>query len=175
MEIFVESPWPAVFFGVVGEAILAVALVRSGRGALLWAMAGVLAVSLAGVAVARLVVTEKKLAAAVIYDCAAAAEKNDAQGILRHISREDEESPAVIVGVMQRVEISEVKIRALDIAINRLTSPPTATATFNFIGTGKDRRGEFGQMTRPGKAIVQMRRQPGGWVIVGHKFLEDPR
>ena len=86
MEIFVDSPWPAIFFGLIGEAILAVALVRTGRGALLWAMAGVLAVSLGGVALARFVVTEKKLAAAVIYDCAHAAEKNDADGILRHIS-----------------------------------------------------------------------------------------
>ena len=175
MEIFVESPWPAIFFGVIGEAILAVALVRTGRGVLLWAMAGVLAVSLTGVGVARLVVTEKKLAAAVVYDCAAAAEKNDAEGILRHVSPEDEELRAWIIAAMQQFEISEVKIRALDIAINRLTSPPTATATFNFIGTGKDRRGEYGQMTRPGRVIVQMRREPGGWVIVGHKFLEDPR
>ena len=110
MEIFVESPWPAVFFGVVGEAILAVALVRSGRGVLLWAMAGVLALSLAGVAVARLVVTEKKLAAAVIYDFAAAAEKNDVQGVLRHISPEDEELSTAIVAVMQRFEISDVEI-----------------------------------------------------------------
>ena len=30
-------------------------------------------------------------------------------------------------------------------------------------------------MTRPGKVIVRMRREPGGWVIFWHKFLEDPR
>ena len=174
MEIFVESPWPAIFFGVVGEAILAVALVRTGRGVLLWAMAGVLAVSLGGVALARLVVTEKKLAAAVIYDCAAAAKKNDAAGILRHISPEDEVLREQIAGIMRQFEVSEVKIRALDIVINRLTSPPTATATFNFIGTGKERRGEFGG-TRPGRVIVQMRREPGGWLIVGHKVFEDPQ
>ena len=174
MEIFVESPWPAVFFGVVGEAILAVALVRSGRGALLWAMAGVLAVSLAGVAVARLVVTEKKLAAAVIYDRRCRREERRPGHFAAHLSR----GRGVAGGDRRRHAAGRDqrgKDSRLDIAINRLTSPPTATATFNFIGTGKDRRGEFGQMTRPGKAIVQMPRQPGGWVIVGHKFLEDPR
>ena len=50
MSIFIESPWPAILLGILGEAILAVILVRTGRGVLLVAMAGVLAASLLGVA-----------------------------------------------------------------------------------------------------------------------------
>ncbi len=145
MEIFVESPWPAIFFGLIGEAILAVALVRSGRGVLLWAMAGVLAVSLGGVALARLVVTEKKLAAAVVYDCAAAAQKNDAEGVLRHISPEDEVLRTQIAAIMQQFEISEVKIRALEIdgqPFDQLPRPRRRRSITS--ATGKDRRGEFG-------------------------------
>ena len=171
-----KAPGRAILFGLVGEAVLAVALVRTGRGVLLWAMAGVLAVSLGGVAVARFVVTEKKLAAAVIYDCAAAAQKNDLEGVLRHISPEDESLRTQISGIMNLFEISEVKIRALEITVNRLTTPRTATATFNYIGTGKDRRGEYGgQMTYPGKASVRMRREPNGWIIYEHTLFSDPR
>ena len=77
MSIFLDSPWPAILFGIIGEAVLAVMLLRSGRGVLLGAMAGVLALSLAGVGVERLVVTDNKLIAAVIYDAAAALEAND--------------------------------------------------------------------------------------------------
>ena len=32
MNVFLESPWPAIFFGIVLEAILGVALLRTGRG-----------------------------------------------------------------------------------------------------------------------------------------------
>ena len=53
MSIFIENPWPAILLGILGEAILAVILVRTGRGVLLVAMAGVLAASLLGVAVER--------------------------------------------------------------------------------------------------------------------------
>ena len=76
---------------------------------------------------------------------------------------------------MRMVEISEVKIHALEIEIDRLPNPPIARATFNFVGTVKARNGEFGPIMRPGKAIVHMHREPAGWIIYEHKLLEDPR
>ena len=72
-------------------------------------------------------------------------------------------------------EIEELKISYLEVTINRLTSPPTAKATFNVLVTGRDRRGEYGTLTRPGKLVVELRRDAGGWIITGHEFNEDPR
>ena len=72
-------------------------------------------------------------------------------------------------------EITELKVRFLDIKINRLTSPPSAKATFNIIATGKYRRGEMWQGTQPGKLVVDLRRDPGGWIITGHQLILDPR
>jgi hypothetical protein len=177
MSILIESPWPAILFGIIGEAILAVMLLRTGRGVLLWAMAGVLALSLGGVAVERLVVTDRKLVAAVIYDTAAALEANDLKRVLAHVAPEDAYTHEQAALVLGQYEIVELKVRYLEITINRLTSPPTAKAAFNVIATGKDRRGEIGRFTWPGKLVVELRRDPdpAGWVITGHKLTPDPR
>ncbi len=175
MSIFLDSPWPAILFGIIGEAVLAVMLLRSGRGVLLGAMAGVLALSLAGVGVERLVVTDNKLIAAVIYDAAAALEANDLPRVLAHVATDDVYTREQARLVLSEVEITALKVRALDIKINRLTSPPSAKDTFNIIASGRDRRGEMGQGTRPGKLVVDLRRDPGGWIITGHQLIADPR
>ena len=41
MTFLLESPWPALVFGIFAEALLGIILLRTGRGVLLWAMAGV--------------------------------------------------------------------------------------------------------------------------------------
>jgi enolase len=58
--IFLESPWPILFIGIFAEAILALILFRTGRGAVLWAIAGVALLVIAGVLVERFAMTDKK-------------------------------------------------------------------------------------------------------------------
>ena len=60
MVIFLESPWPILLIGIAVEAVLAVMLLRTGQGRLLWAMLGMAAVVLLGLAVERLVVTDRE-------------------------------------------------------------------------------------------------------------------
>jgi hypothetical protein len=144
MNLLLESYWPAILFGIVGEALLAVALLRTGRGVLLGAMAGVLLLALAGVAVVRWLPTERKSAAATLYQTAAALEANDLAGVLRHVAPAAAGTRDDARWALQQAEIIELKIRYLEITINRLTSPPTAKATFNVTVTAKDRRGGLG-------------------------------
>ena len=126
MDIFLESPWPAIVLGIFGEAVLAVMLVRTGRGVLLWAMIGVLALALLGVGVERLVVTDNKLITAVLYDTAAALEANDLNRVLAHVAADADKTRADARSALSEAEITELKIRYLEIKINRLTSPPSA-------------------------------------------------
>ena len=175
MNLLLENYWPWILFGILGEAIVAVALLRTGRGVLLWAMVGVLAIVLLGVAVVKWVPTERKAVAATIYDTAKALEANDLDGVLKHIMPSDEQTRADADRYMSMFEFSEVKIRYLEITINYLTSPWTAKATFNVSATGRDRSGQWGQGTRPAKLIVQLLRQPNGWMISDHVLSLDPR
>jgi ketosteroid isomerase-like protein len=175
MNLLLESYWPAILGGIIGEAILAVILLRTGRGVLLLPMAGVLVLALADVALVRWVPTERKMVAATLYDTAAALEANDLPRVLRHIAPEARPTRDQAEQVLGSAQIVELKIRCLEIVINNLTSPPTAKATFNVIVTGRDRRGEWGTHSRPGKLIVELRRQSDGWIITGHQIIEDPR
>ena len=124
-------------------------LLRTGRGVLLWALAGVLFLTLAGVAIVRWVPTERKMVAATLYQTAAALEANDLAGVLRHVAPTAAETRKDAQWAIEHAEIVELKIRYLDITINRLTSPPTAKATFNVIVTAKDRSGEWGSLPGP--------------------------
>jgi hypothetical protein len=177
MSIFIESPWPAILLGIFGEAILAVILVRTGRGVLLWAMAGVLAAALLGVAVQRLVVTDSKLIKAVLYDTRDALEANDLARVLAHVAPEKTKTREQARWVLSQAEILDLKISYLDIKINRLTPPPTAKATLSVVVTGRERHGELGRLTQVGKVIVDLRRDPDpvGWIITDHEVIGDPR
>ena len=60
MTFLFENPLRIIFIGIVIEVILGIVLLRTGRGALLWVMLGILALTLVWVGVERLVVTERE-------------------------------------------------------------------------------------------------------------------
>ena len=99
-------------------------------------------------AVERFVVTDRKLVKAVLYDTAAALEANDLNRVLAHVAPEDAYTRQQAAWVLGAAEIEELKISYLEVTINRLTSPQTATAKFNVLVTGRDRRGEIGTLSR---------------------------
>jgi hypothetical protein len=174
--IFLESPWPVLVIGLAAEAILAVILVRTGRGVLLGAMAAVAVVVGIGLLLERLVVTDRKLVAHSIDAAAAALEANDLPRLLELLAPDAAETRQAATQALQEGEFIQVRIYGLEVAVVRTTSPPTAKATFNVIATGKFRRGEFGQQTlRPFPMIVRLRWEAGRWLITGHEFVEDPR
>ncbi len=72
-----EHPWWIIFIGIGLEAVLAVVLLCTRRGVLLWVMLGVLAVTLLGLLIERLVVTDRERIEATLYGGVAALEAND--------------------------------------------------------------------------------------------------
>ena len=173
--MFLESPWPILVFGIIAEAVLAVALVRTGRGIYLAAMAGVAIAVLLGVLVERLVVTDRKLVAQTIDGAAAALEANDLNRVLQFVSPTADDTRERARQALGLAEFVEVKVRNLEIAIVRTTSPPTAKATFTVWVTGKDRRGDLGQVSRPVGLVLHLRLESGRWLIADHRIVEDPR
>ena len=64
----------------------------------------------------------------------------------------------------------------LEIAINWLTSPPTAEARLTGYVGFKDRKGEYPYDGRPVKFTMKLRREaPDRWLIADHQWLDDPR
>ena len=174
--IFLESPWPILVVGIAAEAILAVMLIRTGRGVLLGAMAAVAAVVGIGVLIEQSVITERKQVTVTIEDAAAALEANDLPRLLKLLAPDAAKTRQEAALAMQQAEFVQVRIRNLDIHFIATTSPRTAKATFTVIATGKDRRGEVGQVTlRPFPMVVRLRLDSGRWLITDHELVEDPR
>lgn len=165
MNTLLEDPTPIIVFGILAEAILAVILVQTRRGVLLWPIAGVLAAVAIGVIVERLVVTERERVEATIYACARALEQNDARGVAACLSRSATDILRRAVYYIDRLEFGGVSLRGMEIEINDLTSPPTAEATFHVSVQYSDRRGEWGWGPYVADCVVGLVLEDGQWKV----------
>lgn len=121
MPNLLEDPLPYLFVGVAVEAILAVLLVNTRRGAFLIAILCVLAVIVVGVGVERFVVTEREEVELALDELAAALEANDVPRVLSLITSEATFSRSRAEWAMGRIEVTSAKIRNLDVTVNHLT------------------------------------------------------
>jgi hypothetical protein len=166
--IFLESPWPVLFIGILVEAVLAVMLLRSGRGYLLWIMIGVAALVAVGLLVERFVVTDRKSVEQTLYSGVAAAEANDLNRLLDCISPTAAQTRSDARWMLERVEVRSAYVRNLEITINHLMNPATAQAKFQVIGQGQDRRAEFPYGTFSRAVTVHLRLEGKRWLVTGY-------
>jgi hypothetical protein len=172
MAVFIESPWPFLLLGIAIEAVLAVMLLQTGRGKLLWAMVGVAILTLLGLVVEHFVITDRKAVANTLDACAAAIEKNNIDQTLGCISSQAPRTQSDARWVLGRFQFSKARISGLEVTINRMTSPPTARATFTAIGTCTDRKGEMPYNSFARQVTVTLHRENNRW-LVGEYSVED--
>ena len=170
MMMFVESPWPILFIGIVVEAALGLALLRTGLGKFLWAMIGVAALVLAGLLVEHFVITDRKAVIQTLDAAVKAARNNDLDGLYACISPSAQKPRSLSQMVLGRVEIQEAHISDLDIKITRLTSPPTAEVTFLAVGKGRDRLGEFPYQGFAQRVVLELRLEHGRWLVADYEL-----
>jgi hypothetical protein len=165
MMMFVESPWPILVIGIIVEAALAVALLRTGQGRLLWAMLGVGAVVLLGLLVERLIVTDREAITNTLDAAAAAVEANNLDRLLETVSPSAQRTRTGARLVLGRFEFSKGRITDLEITVNGLTSPPSAKTKFRAIGKAHDRVGESPYEGFAVPVTVELHRENGRWLI----------
>jgi hypothetical protein len=166
--IFLESPWIILFIGIAVEAVLAVLLLRTGRGYLLWVMIGVAVLVAAGLLVKRFFLTEREAVEQTLYAAVAAAEANDVDRLLGCISPTAAQTRADARWMLGRIEVSSSYVRNLQIRINHLTSPPTALAMFQAVGQGRDRMAQFPYSTYSREVTVEFRLEGDRWLVSGY-------
>ncbi|MGA2796255.1 MAG: hypothetical protein ABSE63_01620 [Thermoguttaceae bacterium] len=168
MSLLFENPLRIIFIGIVIEAVLGIVLLRTGRGALLWAMLGVLALTLAGVVVERLVVTDKERVEMTLDGITSALEANDLTRVLSYIAPGAVGTRSRAAWAMGRIEVQSARIYRLEITFNRLTYPMTARAAFFGHISYRDRQGEIPYNNYGSRFIVDLRKQGDAWVVTGH-------
>ncbi len=169
MTIFLESPWPWIFLGIVAEAVLATMLATMRQGRLLWWMFGALGFMIAGVAVERLVVTERERVEAAMEGIVAALNANDLNTLLSQYIAHDAAGTRSRAGwALGRIQVQRANYHNLRVTINRLTSPVTANAEFDGGVDFRDQQGEFPYGHYRAHFVVELELRDGRWLVTDH-------
>jgi hypothetical protein len=167
---FVESPWPSLTLGLAVEATLLIVLLRTGRAKVLAAMTVVATATIAMLLVERLVVTEREEIEDALVGAAQALESNDLEAVLASF---EPNSPrrGEVQSILSHVTIREARVGGdLEIHINKLTVPPSATAQFTGRAEIRDSRGQIPYEHVLRKFKVTLRRHDDRWLI--HDFTD---
>ena len=176
MSWLFEDPTMLIAAGVLIEALLAVALVKSGRGSLVAVMLGVLLLVALGVVVEQAVVTERERVEAVLDTASAALVAGNVEGVLGTIDPAAAELRSYVRSVMSQARITDVKLHDLVITVNDHTAPPTARADFmgRVKGTFRGEAPAGGEGLALRRLRVELRRDPEGWFITEYRDRGPP-
>ena len=161
-----EDPTPIIFTGIVIMAVLGAFFLRTRQGKLLVAMGVVLGLTLLGVLVEHLVVTEREQVEATLYGAAAALEANDLDRLFKHVSESAEQPRRMARWALGIVEVVRIHMRNVEIQINQLTSPPTARVNLEAMANIREPTGTYPYRHTPwSQFVVEMRLEGDRWVI----------
>ena len=170
MTIFLESPYPAIVFLVLAEALLAVVLIQTGSGKAILGMLGVLLFSAVLFFVERAVVTPFEEVEQYFDQVAPALETNDVDHVLEFISPDARVMRASLRSRMPAFTIHKVRIgNDLAVTFNHTVSPPKAEATFTGRITVSDHSGVVSNANFVRKFTVKLRQENGRWMAYDYE------
>ncbi len=120
--------------------VLLVFLLKTGRGVIMLAMAGVVLCIVAAILIDMMVVTDREVVEQTLFKAANLAEQNQFEALLDYVSPSVPHVRAQAASwIHQASRIDEVGISAIDITVNRTKHPPTARAEFRVYARGEAR------------------------------------
>jgi hypothetical protein len=166
MSWIFEGPWPILLTGVIFEAILVIALVRTGRGALLWGVVGVGVLTGGLLVLERAIVTDNELIRETLDGICSAAETNDAAAVLVYVAPDAESVRRLVNDGLRQVTIKEASIGGdLAIQITRQGEQPMALAKFTGHIRAVARREALGRDMFVARFSVGLVKQQGKWLV----------
>jgi hypothetical protein len=164
---FTEDPLPIFIAGGIMLLVLAVLFLKHGRVSILLGMAGVAVVMGLAALIDHLVVTDREQVANVIYDAAAAAERNDLDTCVACISPNAADVKAEARHWIGRVKFESVSISAMEVTLDRNARPMTATAAFRAYATGQyTDRGSPYPFRYPAHIEVKLQKDDNHWMVI---------
>jgi len=145
--------------------VLGVMLAISGRRALVAAMILVAAATAGLVVLERVVVTEREEVADTLDSIAQSLVANDVPAVVGALSKTCPRR-AEVQSVLSHVTVSGARVGGdLEVTVNRLTSPPSATTTFTGRIDAKDNRGTVPYEHIFRKFKVTLHKEGDRWLI----------
>jgi ketosteroid isomerase-like protein len=174
MSWLVEHPFYIAAIGFGAIVILGGSWIKTGRRVLLYLLGAAIALTVALLAVERLVVTDREAVQDTLYQMARDVEKNDLRLVLSHV-HEDAERSIVEQAEYEfpRQTFKKVKIweNKLEIAIHSERNPPEATAKFFVTIEGDFWKGQYPSQTVLLDVTVNFRQdEDGNWKLVSYSY-----
>ena len=163
-----EDPTVLLILGAALEAILVAGLVKTGRGALIWAMLGVLALIGALLLVERWWVTDRELIQDRLDATVIALESNDVDAVLAHIAPSAVDMQGAVKLILPRVEIEDIDLNNVQIDINESASPTFASARFVALVKGNFRGQQSLYEKTPFRIEVELEKVGDEWLLSGY-------
>jgi hypothetical protein len=160
-----EDPTPIIVAGVLAEIVLGILLWKSGRGFLLWFMAGVAAMTALGVLISWLVVTPRERITMMLDEARRAVVANNLDATLEFIAPAAKDERQWVQETMRRFEFREATIRGLEIDLEQAGDVQQAEAWLIGIADFRDRRGEFSSENYPARLKIKLQRFGQRWLI----------
>lgn len=165
-----EDPTLLIVGGLLAELVLGVVLWQTGRGVLLWYMAGVAALTMLGIVVERLVVTPREQITIMIDDARRAVIVNDLPGTLAFVTPEAGDERALVTDALRRGKFSDAKIHSLEIELEPGRNPQRAEARLTGMVAFRDQHGEFAHDNFPVRLHIKLERRNQHWLV--NKIVE---
>jgi hypothetical protein len=167
--MFLESPWPAALLCIVLQIILGLVFIRTGRAIVLVAMAVVLAACAALIVIEQTTVTDTEHVEDTLHGIAEKLEANNVEAVLADFAPQCPRL-AEARSVLERVTVESASVGSdLEVRINLLTSPPSATAFFTGRIQARDKRGTIPYEHYVRKFKVKLAREGDRWLVVDYE------
>lgn len=170
MESLLENPFPVLIVGILTLGFLIAAFVISPHRGWIWGMVPVVLVVGVFFLYDAMVVTPREEVTAVVDEGIAALEANDTDRILKILKSDlANRTRARVMWAFANFTITSAKANDLQITVNELTVPPTATAEFFGAVRFNDKGKLLGMDRYACKMVVYFEKLNGEWKIVNHE------
>jgi|GEM_PF-4247961 len=159
-----------IIVAVIHIAAFAIAFLKTGRGIYLLALGGFILTALAIFAVDHFIDTEKELVERTLYELGDAMVEGDLNVVKGFIGPEHEKGRNDASRALGQIDFSDFKIKSLDVEVNDLTSPKSATAEFFCVISGSDKRGGIAVSHGALNFTVELEKFGERWLVVGHEY-----
>ena len=166
MTLLLESPWPAIVFGVLAEAGLAIALLKTGQIRVVWMMLATALLCAGLVLLEFLVVTDREQIETTLDTIAERLVSDNPLSVVEFVSPSAAQLRSSARQALSEVAIEEARVLSdLEITVNRLKSPPTATARFSGRFRGRAKHAAFGHEFALLRFVVQFEYDQERWLV----------
>lgn len=177
MSWFLEHPAASIVLGVVLGVGLGIAWTQTGKNVWLYALAGVLALTVLGVVVEQYVVTDREAIEATLDEIARDVESNDLRAVLRHIaSTAPPELQQTASAEMPNYEFDECYVtKVYKLEVDAQTEPRKAVVEFNVVASGSFSQGGIELSDAKVLRWVQLRmirEKDGRWTVEDYRHKE---